>query len=77
MVSANASNGHPGHLDPKQQHMVYKLREDVSTMRLTRQLKAKGYYAADRHDDACSKCLFTDMSSVPVSACPQVGLPCG
>ncbi|WFD25806.1 hypothetical protein MNAN1_000772 [Malassezia nana] len=28
MVSANTESGRPGHLDPGQQHMVHKLRED-------------------------------------------------
>lgn len=32
MVSASTESGRPGHLDPGQQHLVHKLREDVSSV---------------------------------------------
>lgn len=46
MVSASAESGRPGHLNPGQQHMVHKLREDVSVVATDLAAQGRGLLCA-------------------------------
>lgn len=62
-----AKPGHPGNLNPGQQHQLDKLRSNI---------QAKGIFAPDRHDDVCRTYARLAHASVSLPACPQVGSAC-